>query len=46
MPRQARKKSGICIYHVLLRGIKRYMILENEEDSNKLLTTLGITMFI
>jgi len=36
MPRQARKKSGSGIYHLLLRGINRQTIFEDEEDSDKL----------
>jgi len=42
MPRQTRKKSGSGIYHVLLRGINRQTIFEDEEDSDKLLKILGI----
>ena len=41
MPRQARKKSESGIYHVLLRGINRQTIFEDEEDSDKLLKILG-----
>lgn len=32
MPRQTRKKSGTGIYHVMLRGINRKDIFEEEED--------------
>ena len=32
MPRQTRKKSGTGIYHVMLRGINRQDIFEEEED--------------
>ena len=32
MPRQARKKSTSGIYHVMLRGIDRQTIFEDEED--------------
>ena len=42
MPRQARKKSESGIYHVLLRGINRQTIFEDEEDSGRLLKILGI----
>ncbi len=42
MPRQARKKSESSIYHVLIRGINRQTIFEDEEDSDKLLKVLGI----
>ncbi len=36
MPRQARQKSESGIYHVLLRGINRQVIFEDNEDMNKL----------
>lgn len=32
MPRQAREQSGTGIYHVILRGINRQDIFENDED--------------
>ena len=32
MPRQERTKSGTGIYHVMLRGINRQDILEDDED--------------
>ena len=32
MPRQARKTSGTGIYHVMLRGINRQDIFEDDED--------------
>jgi hypothetical protein len=32
MPRQTRRKSGTGIYHVMLRGINRQDIFEEEED--------------
>ena len=32
MARQIRKKSGTGIYHVMLRGINRQDIFENDED--------------
>jgi REP element-mobilizing transposase RayT len=32
MPRRAREKSGTGIYHVMLRGINRQNIFEEEED--------------
>ena len=35
MPRQARKKSESGIYHVMLRGINRQQIFEDEEDFQK-----------
>jgi len=42
MPRQARKKSESGIYHVLLRGINRQTIFEDEEDSDEFLKILGL----
>lgn len=32
MPRQVRKRSGTGIYHVMLRGINRQDIFEDDED--------------
>ena len=32
MARQIRKKSGTGIYHVMLRGINRQDIFEDDED--------------
>ncbi|WP_366923744.1 transposase [Metallumcola ferriviriculae] len=40
MPRRARKKSSTGIYHVILRGINRQIIFEDDEDYEKLLETL------
>jgi putative transposase len=40
MPRRARKKSRTGIYHVVLRGINRQIIFEDDEDYQKLLETL------
>ncbi|MBR6523714.1 MAG: transposase [Clostridia bacterium] len=40
MPRQARKKSESGIYHIMLRGINRQQIFEDEEDREKFLETL------
>ena len=42
MPRQARKKSESGIYHVMLRGINRQTIFEDEEDCNVFLETIAI----
>lgn len=39
MPRRARKKSENEIYHIILRGIKRQAIFENDEDK-KLFETI------
>lgn len=40
MPRAAREKSKTGIYHIILRGINRQEIFEEEEDSIKFLNTL------
>ena len=32
MPRQSRKKSNLCIHHVILRGINRQIIFEDNSD--------------
>ena len=40
MPRQARKKSESGIYHIMLRGINKQVIFEDEEDNFKFLETL------
>ena len=41
MPRAARVKSKTGIYHIILRGINRQIIFEDEEDSLKFLQTLS-----
>ena len=40
MPSQARKKSSSGIYHIMLRGINRQQIFEDEEDRLHFLETL------
>ena len=40
MPRQSRKKSGTGIYHVMLRGINRQDIFEDEEDYLRMVSLL------
>ncbi|MEN6568216.1 MAG: transposase, partial [Veillonellales bacterium] len=40
MARQARQKSGTGIYHVILRGINKQVIFEDEEDRQKFLAYL------
>jgi putative transposase len=40
MPREARKKSSSGIYHIMLRGINRQIIFEDEEDKTRFLETL------
>lgn len=32
MPRKARKKSSLCINHVILRGVNQQIIFEDEYD--------------
>ena len=40
MPRQARRKSESGVYHIMLRGINKQVIFEDEEDNFKFLETL------
>ncbi len=40
MPRVARIKSKSGIYHIVLRGINRQTIFENDEDSNRFIQTI------
>ena len=40
MPRNARKKSGSGIYHVILRGINKQRIFEDDQDNRKFLEKL------
>ena len=40
MPRQARKKSSNNIYHIMLRGINRQQIFEDQQDNMKFLEIL------
>jgi len=40
MPRHAREKSTTVIYHVIMRGIKRQSIFEDDEDFEKFIMTL------
>ena len=41
MPRTARRKSSTGIYHIILRGINRQRIFEDDEDNEKFLQTLA-----
>ncbi|MDF2545539.1 MAG: transposase IS200-family protein [Anaerosolibacter sp.] len=41
MPRQAREKSNSEIYHLMLRGINRQNIFEDEEDRQRFIETIG-----
>ncbi|KAB3527514.1 transposase [Alkaliphilus serpentinus] len=40
MPRKAREKSESGLYHIILRGINKQIIFEDEEDKKKFLQTL------
>ena len=40
MPRQARKKSSVGIYHIMLRGVNQQQIFEEQEDCDKFLQVL------
>ncbi|MBC3805688.1 transposase, partial [Acetobacterium fimetarium] len=40
MPRKAREKSATAVYHVVLRGINRQVIFEDQEDHVKYLELL------
>lgn len=40
MPRKARKKSSSGIYHIMLRGINKQLIFEDDEDKARFLETL------
>ena len=40
MPRQERTKSGTGIYHVMLRGINKQDIFEDDEDYSQFLNIL------
>ena len=40
MPRTARKKSKTGIYHIMLRGINRQRIFEDDEDYRRFLNSL------
>jgi REP element-mobilizing transposase RayT len=40
MPREARKKSEIGIYHIMMRGINQQVIFEDNEDRQKFIETL------
>lgn len=40
MPRTARKKSNTGIYHIILRGINRQTIFQDEEDRRRFIQTI------
>ncbi len=41
MPRNAREKSNSGIYHIILRGINRQTIFEDDEDRKRFLYTIN-----
>jgi REP element-mobilizing transposase RayT len=41
LPRYARDKSESGVYHIMLRGINRQAIFEDDEDMQRLLETIG-----
>lgn len=41
MPRQARKKSSSGIYHIMLRGINKQNIFEDNNDRKRFIDTIG-----
>ena len=40
MTRQIRKKSGTGIYHIMLRGINRQVLFEDNEDYKQMTSIL------
>lgn len=42
MPRTARENSENGLYHIMLRGINRQDLFEDDEDQEKLLKTLAL----
>lgn len=41
MPRIARRKSATGVYHIIIRGINKQTIFEDDEDRERFLKTLG-----
>ena len=41
MPRESRKRSESGVYHIMLRGINRQQIFEDDEDYRRFLETWG-----
>ena len=41
MPRQARERSKSGIYHLMLRGINKQTIFEDNEDRQKIIEAMG-----
>jgi putative transposase len=47
MPRNARKKSESAIYHIMLRGINKQTIFEDDEDKEKFIqTSCGYNLYV
>ena len=42
MPRGARRRSKTEIYHIVLRGVNKQRIFEDEEDSDMFLQTIEL----
>lgn len=40
MPRKAREKSSLCIYHVILRGVNKQIIFEDDGDYQQFISIL------
>ena len=40
MPRHSREQSGTGIYHVMLRGVNRQIIFEDDEDNIRFISLL------
>lgn len=41
MPRSARKESGCGIYHVMMRGVNRQAIFDDDEDCRRFMDILA-----
>ena len=41
MPRSARKESGCGIYHVMMRGVNRQVIFDDDEDCRRFMDILA-----
>ena len=46
MPRSARKESGVGIYHVMMRGINRQAIFDDDEDCRRFMDILADLPFL
>jgi len=44
MPRHSREQSGTGIYHVMLRGVNRQIIFEDDEDNIRFISLLKLPM--